>query len=323
MATKAKETRLTVDAFEGGIPVTSMDASGKPVKTGKIIYRDYEKDRSLRSVHFVGNQGGRTLSFGKTSGQYEFVNPYDFVRPLLDAGFEPRLHHPYNGGAALFAMFAHPEIEFPDLIGWDLEQHGGSGAGMNLAVLANANIRPGYLPSLVAGFFRQVCTNGLITKWLGLGEFRLGGRKDMASVPEWIEGRYRVLEGFSAERRSTRALGWPVGIMKELFDKDAGDPREFLSQQPVFVRQSLATMASLPKYAKGGLVENLEKLSGEEDMCQLDLLNAITNTAIKRTDEGTETRWPIYRNLDLTHGALSMLVEAGAFKAGVEGFGNV
>lgn len=317
---RRREKKLTVDAFEGGIPVTSMDADGNPVKTGKVIYRDYEKDRSARVVQFL-SKSGQLLSFGRTSSRYQVTNPFDFVEPLLDAGFEPRLHHPYNGGAALFATFAHPDVAFPDFIEWDQDQHGGNGQDMNLGVVADLNIRPGYSFRFIAGIFRQVCSNGLITKWLGLGEHKIAGANgDQAGLSDWIEGRFRVLEDFSVERKSTEALEWPVRTMESLFDESLENPGELVAQQPAFVRQPLGTMMRLPKYAKASLLDNLRMLGEEKGICQLDLLNCITNTAIRRGEDGPRTRWPIYRNLDGIHGALSTLVEAGAFRAGVEGF---
>jgi hypothetical protein len=317
---KARETKLTVDAFEGGIPLTTINGDGQPIRAGRIVYRDYERDRNVRTLHFH-SEDGQIYNLGHTSPQHKVTNPYDFVKPLLDAGFEPRMHHPFNGGAGLFATFAHPGVEFPDVIGWDSDQHGGSENGMNLAVAARLDIRPGYNFRFIAGIFRQICTNGLITKWLGLGEYKLlGANQGQPSVEDWIEGRFREIEDFSMERKSTKALGWPVSALQDLFDENLENPLEMVGQQPAFVRTPLRTMARLPKYARTSLLSNLETLQGEKDMCQLDILNAITNTAIRRGEDGPRTRWQVYHNLEGTHGALSTLVEAGAFRAGVEGF---
>lgn len=322
METTAETTVGTAPVYSSSHPVYTISEAGERVELGLVDHREYEEDRRLRVPVLAA--GGKTSVLGRGGSQFHIVDHWQAAEPMLDAGWKVQTLHHYQLGAQLIAFFTLPDIVLPDTISWD--RLGGSQGGDSfLAMRLFTSLHLGHAIRYTIGIYRQVCSNGLVVKRLGLGSLvmrhvghgEFGARK----VADWLEERAAVLA--QLQDVATRPLSipvscldWAAGTLRHLAAKQ-NDQEEFLRTQPEFVVRPLKTLQQrLPGWGMGVLAEQLAMAQqGTDSISVLDLLNAVTNVA----DNGPrESRaWEIYRRVEPLYGALADLVDISAFKAGV------
>lgn len=317
-----QEQKITVEGFDGNLPFRSFDGDLNYEVIGNLGYRDYD-GRSVRTMSFlpaseqekespkVFNLGHR----GRPSDEFKYVDHVDMIQPLVDIGFIPSMTHNKRGGVGLFSTFTHDDYSFENTIGWDLSMFGSEGeaaSGMKLAIGIKFDGRLNKPITYTAGFFRVICTNGLITKYLNLGFMKQSPQNfDPFAVSGFAQ---QVLEnsGFDSPAFPTRALGWGINtIMRTVEDEG------YLATLPDFARAPVNTLVErTPKWYRQSFVGQLQAAynSDQQALTMTDMVNAVTNAANAKEDGASR----IYFSMETLIKALINVIAIGAFKSDVE-----
>lgn len=310
-----EEREVTVQAMEGLQSFRSFDPTTKEVvTTGRISYRDYDKNRNLRVMTFH-DQDGKSFSLGKASGRFQIRDHFSLAEPLLDLGFEPSDVRLARGGARIFLTLTHPDMIVDDPITWDHTLYPELGDDtMKFSIGLSADARAGKGFNYIAGFFRLICINGLIAKVLDMGNLFISHQHfSQLRVHEW--GKSLIEEGQEDEivfpkfpTLPVAALEWPRQFIRETVDSES----ENLDRYPEFVREPAQRLCGrLPQWTQEGIEAQLELIQDNSDTFNtLDLVNAMTNVA--NSNEGSGNR--VIFGLDRWMSALISLVMIGAFK---------
>lgn len=306
-----------VEARTGRQVITSYNAAGELIPVGSVRYRDYD-GRAVRSLVLESELSRREHPLGSASSGFRTVSHAAVLEPFLAAGYRPRSVIHGRGGASMIAILGHPEFTFPDPIAWDhsllpdpddeidpeyIRDH-----GLQASVRVRSDLRRGHGVSATAGYFRLVCTNGLIAKVLDLGH---------------LSTNHRV---FSQEQVQTFVDSVPMtpaalpASSSELIEEVLAflrTPKEEIPSLPRMLRTPIAKITGeLSTSGNEILRVNLEALARSQDaFTKLDLINAYTNLAVQGSSP-----WGIYGEADPMASALVDLVELAGVKKGIRTF---
>jgi hypothetical protein len=286
------ERTFEVTAIEGSTavfgPMLSTEGKWESQLLGRIIYRDYERDRRLRVPVFVDIRG-KEHRLGKATKAFQLVNHNDSVQPFLDRGFVIRKLFYRRMGVDMFAILSHPDHTIEDGIAWDKPLYptaGVTGNRMEMAVAVRSSLRVGKSILIEVGFFRTVCTNGLVVKSLGLGSLRV-------SHKDWKpEGVLKFIDETGLKDQTTwvppqfpsSTLPMVTGALYNFLNGKADDVIGSFPGTPI---SRLATgIQRIPDWISKGMINQLALLtaSGQPSYNLLDVLNMFTNVAHTRTD---------------------------------------
>lgn len=303
-----KESR--VKSMQGTHPFSSLLEDGTIGPIGNIEYQDYEEARNLRSMFFRPLESDRAFSLGQASGNFRLVDHAEALEPLLDMGFTPaNLSRTLRGGARLFAVLQNPLYSIPDPIRWDGLESGG--LTLSLALMADARVGHGF--SITLGYFRMVCTNGLISMFLNLGHWSWSHLNfSPASLRDAVRGA--IHQNFlspvpKAPVMDSRVLVETTEVLRTLADPGYRD--RWLARSISLIRDPLLSLENnLSAAGLEDLTASLERLSQSQGSFGiLDLLNALT-FAEKRS-----TR--LYFVMDRVLRHLLKILELHSFKLGL------
>lgn len=310
------EEVTTVPATRGKIPFYSFDPSGKKILLGRIGYTDYDKDRDLRVVNFFPLQAEsgeeRQFSLGLSKGTFKFVDHVKMLTPFLDAGFSFHGISQVRGGSRAMALLKYEKITIPDPIHWDHSLYKNTKSNrlvLSLGVWMDS--RAMYGLHAVAGFFRQICSNGLVSTVMGMGKMNMGARHFSGDrLNEWARTLTQESHGLPKfQQCSTKALAWPERALRRV----AEDPEQ-LEEYPEIARAPLEQLLELlPSKVFDPLADQLKLMKSEADrFSPLDLLNAITFAEKKSKGSGLAIR------RERVMKQLMTLTQLGALKADVK-----
>lgn len=325
-----------VDALQASRPFYTINpATGKREMLGRLGYTDYDKDNRLRVMVFRPKvQGGiaraveagdeedggsavpKDYNLGLARGSFRIIDHAEVLSPFTELGFQISKMNYLRGGTRAMATLKHPDVRIKDPIAWDLEQFETVPAKRELffsiGIWMDARAQHGI--HAAAGFFRLICTNGLISSVLGMGSLNITHRRwSVNRLQEWAEQRLELVSGRSGGSEfptmSTKALGWGAGAIRNLVDK----PDE-LETLPSLARGPLTQLSRMaPDKSLLALADQLDDLrKGEKEFGGLDVLNAITNAGRVSNGNGLALRQE-----RLTSSVMN-LVQLGAFRAGVK-----
>jgi len=310
---------VQVDARTGYRPVHGYDDTGALKEIGIVRYQDFAgPGGTVRTLTLENSETGKTHPLGTVSNGFKTRSHAQILRPFIDAGFVPRKMVYSTTGVACHAVLSRPDVTFADAIEWDrgwlLDHSEGTVRAvqgdpkMELSVRVSSDLRAGRAYSAQVGFFRLICTNGLVAEILGLGSFWANHRnfsqdKFNAFVSEMSA---------TADQMPTAPTGLIDDVLRAL--ETAGDD---LNRLPRLLRTPAAVVLEHTKGAKGeAFRENLIALSdGKSEMTKLDLLNCQTNVA-----HVTDRPWGVYNNTDMVVKALTDLVELAGVKHDIPTF---
>lgn len=311
LAEVVDEVSSQVEAYTGRLPVFSVNSEGEKVEIGVVKYTDYENERHVRGLWFESAIDGKPHSLGAATSQWNIVSPYDAIRPFMDRGYKVRSVVHGEGGASVVAFLSNPEVSFIDPIQWDFY------AGVNIpelrglpleqSVRIRAGLRKGTGISVDVGFFRLVCTNGLVARVMDLGNVRFDHR---TFTEDKIDDFCRKTPLTSPEQLPTApSLLIPEVIRLLSIDDPVLTPR--LIREPL-ERIQANTSRSVVDDLQNSLAEIHES---QERFNHLDLINAVTNAKLV-----SQSEWSIYSRSDTVMGSLTDLVELAAVRTGEWGF---
>lgn len=310
---EAEEELSQVDARTGRQRIFSYTSGGDLMEIGQVRYRDYEGNRAVRHLVLESKLSGREHSLGAASSGFRSFSHSDVLDPFLKAGFEVRKALHARGGASLIAILGNPTRTWQDVISWDKAVGvGDSDAenGLELSVRIHSDLRRGHGVRADLGFYRLICSNGLIAKILDLGSLRTSHRGfALDQVNSFIQSKVK-----SPEELPTA----PSECMEEILPLlDRLDDEEFVLSQPRLLRTPMKALSSgLSKATTSALRQQLSDMTqSKEDYSVLDLLNAQTNLATT-----ARTPWSVYSETDTAVKALVDLTELVGVKQGVRTF---
>jgi hypothetical protein len=174
----------TVNINEGERIVTILDSDGSIRPIGKAVNREYLDDADTTAhVFYAPTMDGKEkrVRLGATTDSWSFVNPGDLAEQLFEAGYT--LANSWNklGKSSLEVgmEFTPPDaITFPDLIAWDnkywrdLTNDPQRQTGLQERLYIRMGLGTNRGIEARMGFFRLICTNGLVAEYLMLGGYK-------------------------------------------------------------------------------------------------------------------------------------------------------
>lgn len=137
---------------------------------GQIVSRVYQGENVQRH-HFEaqGKDPLKPYKLGPTTTEFKFFDWPELVQPILDQGFGIKKLELSRGGLKAHIIFSNPSNTFKDPLNWDKKVWGTS-KQLEDSVVFQGGIRPGSGFHYQRGFFRMVCTNGLVIETLSMGK---------------------------------------------------------------------------------------------------------------------------------------------------------
>lgn len=266
-------------------PVEFLNDAGNVEVLGNLISRTYLGE-DVQRHEFEATRTDRSYLLGTSREGMQFINHVEGMQVLHDHGYVKRDMVLTMGGTELFAVWDNPEgVTYDDPILWDKsiwDHRSELGGTMTESIIQRGSIRPGLGTSFQRGFFRGICSNGLVAELLSLGRVRYNvSNWSPANLEEDLFGQdVAVLkqEQLMGERVGTnRSVARFGELLKTL--RQTEDRPEYLASLPKFVRPMVAPFARVPKW----FLESVEKqtelfvASGLKDVHELDVSNILTN----------------------------------------------
>ncbi len=267
--------------------VRGFNEEYEPTLFGKVISRVYEGERVQRHF-FQAQDSGKEYRLGPTTTAFNFVDHVEALDPLLNEGWKIKDMKLMKGGLKLFSILV-PEnpTELVDPITWDQDVWGVSTAPLLEAVMVVSSIAPGHGINYSFGWFRMICTNGLVSELFGFGSGKF-------SHSNWSRSS---LDGFLKENRLNGGsvnpvLGSKKGLdhASQIIDVIAKDPQDQI-QSLAPIRKTLAPLAKLPQWYMADLQDQFNMIQSEkpsDEVTALDLLNAVTSPINMEREAGKD-----------------------------------
>lgn len=315
-----------ITAEKGNYPVHAFDQNGASVQIGEVVTKVYDGEKVQR--HFFvpdllspirvegARQNGRanTYSLGPTSTAFKFVDHTQALAPLLDQGYTVKKQILTKGGMQMYALMEPPEpVVFRDPISWD---QGGDLPQEHIihqdlheirqSLAVTTSIRPGKALMYREGWFRTICTNGLVAEILGLWSLRM---THSSWKPVNLEGRIsKIGAGYTDQQMMGPQVGTVEGGRKliELLerinvvepdtDDDADDdaPPRTLATVPFFAKKAVEPFMIQPAWYLVMVIAQLKMLverSERREVFAMDILNAVTNPITAAASDNRGAAW--------------------------------
>lgn len=322
----------TIIVSEERHPVHVFDEDLDRIHIGDIVSRVYEGERVQRHLYEPNSAAGQVVgtrnfkdekvySLGPTTTRFDFVDHAEALAPLVERGFTIEKQYISKGGLNLTAILTPPNAtEIEDPIHWDdarftSEQHLARPRRMNESVMVQTSIRPGKAINYRRGWFRLICTNGLVAEVMDLGSARFnhanfsGDRllEKIDSFPRMptdgdkvfgpIIGNAKGCNSFASllERLAEGRTAEP-----EADEDDEGDGTEFDQEIPFFARKHVSVFSRIPTWFLLAYASNLRDAAKMDQgvIRALDILNAVTNPI--NSEGASENAHSIFRPLNRT-----------------------
>ncbi len=278
-------TQEKIVVSESQRPVEFLNDAGKVQELGKVISRRYQGENVERH-EFAATLTERSYPLGTSKEGIQFINHIEGMQVLHDHGYVKRDLVLAMGGTELFAVWYNPEgVTYDDPILWDKsiwKHRSDLGGTMTESIIQRGSIRPGIGTSFQRGFFRGICSNGLVVELLALGRVRYNvSNWSPANLEEDLFGQdVAVLkqEQLMGERVGTDRSVARFGELLKTLRQTENRP-EYLASLPKFVRPMVAPFARVPKWYLESVEKQAELFvsSGLKDVHELDVSNILTN----------------------------------------------
>lgn len=251
-------------------------------------YQGINDDSGISTMTFVPDEG-RSYDLGQFSRRHVIDNR-DLLHPLTSLDWKIESVESNRGGARMAAIVRHPDIKIDDFIDWDLAAIGAKPADareMHAAIMIRGSAKRGTSYVYTAGLFRMVCTNGLISSMLDLGQLTIPhsqvDRDGLAEKviqqfhPDHLRARYGQ-NSWSQRVYPMESLSWLLRHLKTFLAEGSK------YHMPAFLAEPTnALMVPYNKSEKTAMITQLEALQGSAlpTFSVLDLLNLITNVSGK------------------------------------------
>ncbi len=320
-----------VPVSETQSPVTVLDLKTmNPIQIGVVVSRIYEGESVQRHEYYPGAEAQQYLELGTvpnrpsyrlgtTTTEWQFTDHMEALDPLLQVGYLPKKQYLGRGGLSLYTMLEAPDpVVFRDPVDWDIDYWNNAPLDdrdqrlreVREAVIVQSAIRPKKGISYHHGWWRMICTNGLMSEVLGLETLKMSHlnfdsekvedfASNLNSVKPYIDGDVNNQKGpLVGNLNGIRHL---LSIFRQLsenptIDADGLEDEDedqvsisanLLDDQalPWSVKQALSPIINMNRWYNLELCDQFEmminyyaSMSGpRQPIYAFDLLNAISN----------------------------------------------
>lgn len=242
---------------------------------GQIVSRVYEGENVQRH-HFeaLGKDPMKPYKLGPTTSEFRFFDWPSLVQPVIDQGFGIKKLELSRGGLKAHIIFSNPERTYADPINWDKKVWGTS-KQLEDSVVFTGGIRPGSGFHYQRGFFRMVCTNGLVIETLSMGK---GDYNHQNFKPESL-----------AEALFSKALspdqGPVIGTSQGLRQATQLLGKERPENLPFFMKEFVSPLEDLKGEFASNAVDQFELLcNARKEIHEIDIANSLTSALNKMQD---------------------------------------
>lgn len=233
---------------------------------GEIISRVYEGENVQRH-HFEPRGSDKTYKLGPTTTEFKFFDWPALVQPILDQGFGIKKLDLSRGGLKAHIIFSDPKRTYADPIGWDKATWGKS-KQLEDSVVFKGGIRPGSGFHYHRGFFRMICTNGLVVETLNMGQ---GDYNHQNFKPESLAD---ALFAKALKPTDGPVIGSTEGLSKAV--KLIGQERP--ENMPFFLKEFVSPLEDLTGEFASNAVTQFEMLiNSKKEVHEIDIANGLTS----------------------------------------------
>lgn len=310
-------TDTDVEELEAGLvpvgektrDVHHYTTTGQVVTLGQIISRNYKGEQAQRHYfHSAKGEEGKpkTYRLGVSTHQFKFVDHTVALDPLINRGYTIKDTVISRGGIHMYSVLERPDaVPINDPIDWDLQYwHGQSGSGLQRvarelreSVVVFSAIRPGKGIKYHRGWFRMICSNGLVAELLRLGSAKLNHAN--WSGPSILNG-LKLSEAFGevqvgpyvGSQRGVTRLARLIESLITLPETEAEttDPEdgtvsasveELIRDLPLFIQDEVRPFLAMPIWFRQALADQFYTMAANiretQKVSALDVINAVTN----------------------------------------------
>lgn len=327
--------------------VSYFDADHMIRPAGEMLSRVYEGESVQR--HEFQSIGARPKLYrlGPTTTRFNFVNHTTAVEPFLKAGFQITKVDVMRGGLQVLTQLQPVEPHYyPDPVNWDhrmwqssprdLAQQVEEGLNETVAILSAT--RPKKAISFRRGWFRMICSNGMVVQILGLGNTRMSHttftpekvqvflRSTNPMIKRIGEDTERLLGPWVGTKKGADRLrsvitdfmlpgmGHVVETEDDELDIDDDNiidlqPTALEVNVPLFIRNSVRPLVRQPRWFLQDLAVQLGHIvdhKTDDRVYAMDIVNAITNP-ISRVPSGRSTVRPLMTQESVTTSLINLV----------------
>ena len=301
----------TIDETEAGHvivgekirPLHAYTQHGHVQELGNVVTRNYRGEQAARHYFIGKDEKGvdKTYKLGVTTSRFQFVDHTVALDPLLNRGYTIKDTVISRGGMNMYAVLERPNAqEIADPMNWDLQfWHDETGSGtkvvprtMTESIVVFSSIKPGKAINYRRGYYRLICSNGLVAEVLDLGHIKAN---HAAWSHDLISSHLNLLPTLSETIEWGAYAGSPHGCLRfarllgqlaELpdtaeFDEDGTQPltiEAVVLELPLFIRDLIKPILSMPSWFRSSIAAQFTALAEvERKIFALDVVNAVTN----------------------------------------------
>lgn len=164
-----KHSMQTDERYLGSIVTDNYDGEAQRLMFQPALNNPWAEIKKKKA----GEEGMYNIGYG--SGTLDFTNPADAVRLFMDRGFVVIDQFATAGGMQMKTILYYPERRLDDIITYDEALWSPTEERyMHPCVIVTTDLRVGHnAVSIVFGFFRYLCFNGMAHPLFGYGEIEI------------------------------------------------------------------------------------------------------------------------------------------------------
>lgn len=324
-----------------GVHTITVDEPFKPREIGTLVSRIYEGESVQRHFFLAGvnheDYNGddsimaaeKVYRLGPTTTEWKFVDHPETLMPLLNQGYSLSKIFYGRGGLTMSAILNPPDYQIqPDSVSWDRtfwdrirpEVVSQTNLGIIEAMMVSSSIKPKKAINFLRGWFRLICTNGLMGNVFTWPRLRMNHNYFDPSRIEEYAGSYA--SGGSAQMDPGPFIGTGRGLdylqswlqnyvvthsaVQENEDDDLDEDEVTTtetsdlfaaysideSETPLSVRKSLDPINRMSSWYAQSLSEQFEMMANgigtAGKIYAVDMMNALTNPLYARNLQDPE-----------------------------------
>jgi hypothetical protein len=294
-------TKTNVDAFDKNMDIYVPQYDGTKRYAGHIISRSYETESGrAKRLDFMPIDAKKPMSLGVTTHATRLLDPWTVAEPLMQQGFEPTILKISHGGTDMFGLFTHPNYTYDF----------GEDNPLTLSFGVWHRTQPGKATIIRGGFYRMICSNGLVASILELGFLRVNHMRLTVSKIEEIVGN--VTQNFITSGYDDKAFP-AKGLSKAIRIIENTTGEEQVINLPDILSAALKWFITRTPKFRESLLTNLDEVATKSSKpTRLQVVNAVTNVA---TEYGSLESRPadLYWTLNPAISNLSNIAQVAEF----------